>query len=177
MPTYFVTVDGEEHKVELTEQREGIYQATLDEQTRQVDARAASGAVLSLLIDGVSYDADIERVKVKADDELAHHLNVRVHSAVIPVEVLDGRSRALRDIAGSAGATSGRQEIVAPMPGKVVKVLVEVGAEVEAGQGLVVVEAMKMENELQSPLAGKVVEIKAETGTTVDGGTVLIIVE
>jgi len=177
MPTYFVTVDGEEHQVELQQQQDGLYQMTLDERARQVDARATSGAALSLIIDGVSYDADIELAKGKADDDLTRRLNVRVHGAVVPAEVLDARSRSLREIAGAAGAAGGRQEIIAPMPGKVVKLLVEQGAEVSSGQGLVVVEAMKMENELTSPVDGKVTSISAEAGTAVDGGTVLMIVE
>ena len=68
-------------------------------------------------------------------------------------------------------------EIVAPMPGKVVRVLVEVGAQVAAGDGIVVVEAMKMQNEMKSPKPGKVIALRAEIGTTVNAGEVLAVIE
>ena len=71
----------------------------------------------------------------------------------------------------------GSAEIIAPMPGKVVRVLVEAGQEVEAGAGLVVVEAMKMQNELKSPRAGSVVSIKVAAGDTVEAGTLLVVIE
>ncbi|HEY5675844.1 MAG TPA: biotin/lipoyl-containing protein, partial [Myxococcales bacterium] len=70
----------------------------------------------------------------------------------------------------------GKQVISAPMPGKVVKVLVKVGDEVKDGQGLVVVEAMKMENELKSPKAGKVTELHAVEGAAVESGAKLAVV-
>ena len=71
----------------------------------------------------------------------------------------------------------GRQSVSVPMPGKVVAVLVGEGDTVEKGQGLVIVEAMKMENEVRSPIAGEVKEIKVKPGDTMEGGAVLLIVE
>jgi biotin carboxyl carrier protein len=71
----------------------------------------------------------------------------------------------------------GSAEITAPMPGKVVRVLVEAGQEVEAGVGLVVVEAMKMQNEMKSPRAGVVVSINVSTGDTVEAGAMLAVIE
>jgi len=71
----------------------------------------------------------------------------------------------------------GSAEIIAPMPGKVVRVLVEAGQEVEAGTGLVVVEAMKMQNEMKSPRAGNVVSINVSAGDTVEAGTLLAVIE
>ena len=71
----------------------------------------------------------------------------------------------------------GSAEIIAPMPGKVVRVLVEAGQEVEAGVGLVVVEAMKMQNEMKSPRAGKVISITVSAGDTVEAGTLLAVIE
>ena len=71
----------------------------------------------------------------------------------------------------------GKKKIVAPMPGKVVRVLVKEGAEVEAGQGVVVVEAMKMQNELKSPKQGTVQKVIAVEGANVNAGDVLLIVE
>lgn len=83
----------------------------------------------------------------------------------------------LRGAGGAGGEQGGRAQVKAPMPGKVVRVLVEAGQEVEAGQGLVVVEAMKMQNELKSPKAGTVTELHAEPGATVNAGDVLAVVE
>jgi biotin carboxyl carrier protein len=71
----------------------------------------------------------------------------------------------------------GRQSIVAPMPGKVVRILAAAGESVEANQGLLVVEAMKMQNEIRSPKAGKVVEVKVASGEAVNSGQVLLVVE
>ena len=67
--------------------------------------------------------------------------------------------------------------IIAPMPGKVVRILVEVGAKVEAGDGIIVVEAMKMQNEMKSPKAGTVIALNIQTGDTVNGGDVLAVIE
>ena len=71
----------------------------------------------------------------------------------------------------------GRQKVSVPMPGKIIAVLVAEGDAVEKGQGLVIVEAMKMENEVRSPITGEVKEIKVKPGDTVEGGAVLVIVE
>ncbi len=77
----------------------------------------------------------------------------------------------------TVGAAEGRQAVAAPMPGRVIRVLVEAGQAVEAGQGLIVVEAMKMQNEMKSPKAGRVIEVKASDGATVAAGDVLIVIE
>jgi biotin carboxyl carrier protein len=83
----------------------------------------------------------------------------------------------LRSVQSSGHHQHGAAEILAPMPGKVVRVLVEVGAEVEAGAGIVVVEAMKMQNEMKSPRAGIVVSLGFAPGATVNSGDVLAVVE
>ena len=83
----------------------------------------------------------------------------------------------LRGAAAASAHADGAARIVAPMPGKVVRVLVAKGESVEAGAGIVVVEAMKMQNEMKAPKAGTVVTLNVEVGTTVNGGDVLAIVE
>ena len=99
---------------------------------------------------------------------------IRVNGRALSVEVFDPREPGARR---SGGADAGRRNIVAPMPGKVVRLLVEPGDMVEAGQSLVVVEAMKMQNEMKSPKAGRVAEVRTRSGETVAAGDVLLIVE
>jgi biotin carboxyl carrier protein len=99
---------------------------------------------------------------------------VSVNGRVFHVEVFDPRS-----LRGRREATegSGPQTFAALMPGRVIRVLVEAGQEVGAGQGLVVVEAMKMQNEMKSPRAGRVMEVRAAAGATVSAGDILVVIE
>jgi biotin carboxyl carrier protein len=99
---------------------------------------------------------------------------VWVNGHRLSMDVFDPRD--LR--AGGRGAASrGRQEIAASMPGKVIRVLVAAGDSVEEGQGLVVVEAMKMQNEMKSPKSGRVAEVRARANATVAAGEVLVVIE
>jgi len=106
--------------------------------------------------------------------QLLSNGEVSVNGHVFRVEIFDPRGR--RGRRGAAGS-EGRQTIVAPMPGRVIRVLIEAGQEVEDGQGLIVVEAMKMQNEMKSPKAGRVVAVKTAAGATVAAGDVLAVVE
>ena len=117
----------------------------------------------SVLLNGRSY-----RVYKGAGEE------IWVNGRLLSMEVFDPRD--LRPGQG-ASANQGRREIVASMPGKVIRVLVAAGDTVEEGQGLVVVEAMKMQNEMKSPKAGRVVEIRAHPDATVGAGEILLVVE
>jgi pyruvate carboxylase subunit B len=93
------------------------------------------------------------------------------------VEALDERARAIRDLTAATAAPAGPSPLVAPMPGLVVRVKVTVGDVVKAGQGLVVMEAMKMENELRTHAAGTVRAVRATPGTAVEKGAVLVELE
>ena len=117
----------------------------------------------SVLLNGRSY-----RIAKGAGKE------VWVNGRLLSMEVFDPR-----DLRPGQGATSnhGRQEVAASMPGKVVRVLVALGDAVEEGQGLVVVEAMKMQNEMKSPKSGRVAEVRARPDATVGAGEVLVVVE
>ncbi len=90
------------------------------------------------------------------------------------VEALDERTRAIRELSGASQAASGPAPLVAPMPGMIVRITVQVGDVVEPGQGLVVMEAMKMENELRAASAGTVKAIHARIGTAVEKGALLL---
>ena len=89
-------------------------------------------------------------------------------------EALDERTRAIRDLSAANAAPSGPAPIIAPMPGLIVRVSVSVGDRVEAGQGLVVMEAMKMENELRATAPGTVRSVNVTPGTAVEKGTLLV---
>lgn len=93
------------------------------------------------------------------------------------VEALDERLRAIRELSGAMAGPSGPAPLIAPMPGMIVRVAVQVGDRVEVGQGLVVMEAMKMENELRATAAGTVTIVLATLGTAVDKGAILVVLE
>jgi biotin carboxyl carrier protein len=133
-----------------------------------LDAVHLRGLSLSLLENGKSWSCDIEPGK---DGKVAVLVGGEVH----PLELLDERRLRLRRATGKF-SLDGPQRIDAPMPGKVVRVLVKAGDEVTEGQGLVVIEAMKMENELKSPKAGKVTELHAVEGAAVESGAKLAVV-
>jgi biotin carboxyl carrier protein len=118
--------------------------------------------VYTVLIEGRSYEA-----VVLAPGQIS------VNGIPFDVEVFDPRS--LRGRRGAA-SSDGPQSIASPMPGKIVCVLVAAGDEVAAGQGLVVVEAMKMQNEMKSPRAGRVAEVKIAAGATVTAGEILLVI-
>jgi biotin carboxyl carrier protein len=129
---------------------------------RSAHVEAPEPGVYSVLMDGRSYDARV--------DETPGGLVVAIDGYRFEIEVRDPRRWSRKS--GGAG-TEGVQSIAAPMPGKVVRVLVAPGDEVEAGQGLVVVEAMKMQNEMKASRAGRVLALPAKEGATVAAGEVL----
>ena len=163
---YEIIVDGKPHRLEL-EKVDGIWECRIDGREIKVDAVIPRRDVLSLLVDGHSYE--IKREQTPTD------LHLWVGSTRHAVELRDPRSLQARRAA--AGDAKGPRKLVAPMPGRIVRVLVPEKSEVEAGQGIVVVEAMKMQNEIKSPKKGAEKKILAVTGANVNAGDVLAIVE
>ena len=153
-----VTVNGRARELQL-EESQFLYNSL----ARAYSLVESGPGIFSILIEGRSYQATI----------LAPGI-IQVNNRIFEVEIFDPRELRARS---SAGASHGRQNIAAPMPGKVVRLLVAVGDQVEPGQGLIVVEAMKMQNEMKSPKAGTVVEIKTKDGATVAAGEILIVIE
>jgi biotin carboxyl carrier protein len=129
---------------------------------RTAHVEAPEPGVYSMLLDGRVYEARVE--------EIAGVLVVMVDGHRFEIEVRDPRR--FRRQAGSGGG-AGVYTVIAPMPGKVVRVLAGVGDTAEAGQGLLVVEAMKMQNEIKASRAGKVLSLLAKEGATVAAGDVL----
>ena len=145
--------------------RGSVWEMTLDGRILSVDVTAIAGR-WSLLIGSRSYEVAIER---PSNGERI----VYVNGVAVPISIMDPRERLVRR-RGTVSAETGPRSIVSPMPGRIVRVLVREGDVVAAQQGLVVVEAMKMENELRAPRAGQVSAVKVVEGMSVEAKTVLV---
>lgn len=154
---------------------------------------------VALDLGGVSYEGagavHAELVDIEASPVRIVRIGTEVHRVVVQrrpgrgryslwvdgyrfdVEALDERTRQIRDVSAASAAPTGPAPVIAPMPGLVVRVRVAIGDRVEAGQGVVVMEAMKMENELRATAAGVVKSIEVEAGTAVEKGTLLVSLE
>jgi biotin carboxyl carrier protein len=163
---YDVAIDGKNYRLEL-ERTDGRWECRLDGREIQMDAVLARPDVLSILTGGKAYE--IKRERSATDTHLW------VGSTRYVAELRDPRS--LRSRRAVTGDDKGPRKLIASMPGKVVRVLLRERASVEAGQGVLVVEAMKMQNEIKSPKKGTVQRIVASEGTAVNAGDVLAIVE
>ena len=161
-----VNIDGSDYRLDLAREGSG-WKCRLNGREVALDAVLTRANVLSVVIDGTAYEVKRELTPVD--------LHFWVGSARYAAEVRDPRS--LRSRRQASGAAHGVAKLVAPMPGKVVRLLVAEKAEVQAGQGVLVVEAMKMQNELKSPKKGVVQRIVAAPGAAVNAGDVLAIVE
>jgi biotin carboxyl carrier protein len=164
---YEVLIDGNLHQVELARADKG-YQCTVDGEPFALNVAMTARDVLSIIHDGRHYEA-------KREYSLLGETHIIIGSERFGAEVRDPRS--LRSRRAAAGAEVGPARILAPMPGKIVRIIASVGDEVEAGQGLVVVEAMKMQNEIKAPKKGKVTTIAVKEASAVNAGDLLAIVE
>jgi biotin carboxyl carrier protein len=162
--TTLVTIGGRAVRVEVRRKAGGGYSVSVEGRAREVEA-ALAGPFLSLRVDGRTYDLGLAR--------RAGALHVEWPGGAAPVELTSGL---LAGEPARTRAATGPARMVAPMPGKVVRVLVAAGQEVAAGAGVVVVDAMKMENELKAPRAGRVLELPAREGQAVEAGVLLAIV-
>jgi biotin carboxyl carrier protein len=167
MTKYIVSDGSRDWTVQVENSPDGTT-IKIGDRTYQVDVARPGASTFSLLVEGRAYDAVVTR------REGRHHVQVGSHSYVL--EVLDERQRLLRD-QKLAAAAAGPMEVSSSMPGRVVTVLVEEGQEVAQGQGVVVLEAMKMENELKAPKAGRVREVCVSAGQTTEAGQPLVIIE
>lgn len=163
--TYEIAIDGKDYRLEL-KQAEGRWACRLDGQEIEVDAVLARPDVISLRIGNKAYEVKCERVGCE--------MHLWVGSVRYAAEVRDPRSLRSR---GRSADDRGPRKLTAPMPGKVVRVLLSEGAEVQAGGGVIVVEAMKMQNEVKSPKKGTIQKIVVSEGAAVNAGDVLAIVE
>jgi pyruvate carboxylase subunit B len=163
---YFVTIAGREVEVDLT----GATPVVDGTPVRAELATLPGTPVRSLLVDGRSHPFIAHAGERRGRWEIA------MGGSRLVADAVDERTRAIREMTGGADAET-EKTVAAPMPGLVVRVEVEVGQQVRAGQGLVIVEAMKMENELKAPADGVVARIEVQPGQTVDKGATLIVLE
>ncbi len=163
--TYDITIDGQQHRLDLN-RAEGRWSCRLDGREVEIDAVLARPDVLSLRIGNQAYEVKCERV---TGDMHLWVGSIRFAAEVRDPRSLRGRVRGVDD--------HGPRKLTAPMPGKIVRLLVSEGAEVEAGTGVLVVEAMKMQNEIKSPKRGAIQKILVSEGAAVNAGDVLAIVD
>jgi len=171
--TFEIEVNGRTRSVAIERAgTDGRFRVTVDGRTTLVEAQPSGAFALSLLFPESGHAA--ARVAIapgSAPGELLAYLGGRI----APIAV--NARRTGRGGADAAGVPHGEQRITAPMPGRVVRVLVAAGDEVEARQPVVVVEAMKMENELRSLKAGRVKDVAVAAGNSVEAGRVLVIID
>jgi biotin carboxyl carrier protein len=165
---YHATIDGTEHELEIDElANAGAFEIQLSGKKIRADLRQAGPTSFSIIVGTRSFDLDV----IRQGDEFV----VSSRAGVTRLTLEDARRRLMHS--RGAREVSGKVQMRAMMPGRVLSVSVKVGDQVEAQQGVLVIEAMKMENELKSPKAGKVAEVKVAAGQTVEKGELLIVIE
>jgi biotin carboxyl carrier protein len=165
---YIAKSGGREHRLDVRSERDRL-RVHLDGQEFLVDLLRVDSSLYSLLIGGRSFEVDL----LEVEDAFM----VLVDGQPFLVEIQDEQERRLRAAVGKEMARAAKRTVAAPMPGKVVKLLVKPGDAVKAGDGVIVVEAMKMENELKAPSPGTVKEIRVTEGKPVSAGEVLVVLE
>jgi len=165
---FIAKLGDQSYTLEIEEIEKSLYRVAVDGNEFLVDGKKTGRTNYSLIVDNRSFEIEVDH----AEDEY----RVLVDGRNYHVNLVD--ERRVRIGGGQSEIQlQGRQKVSVPMPGKVIAVLVSEGDSIEKGQGLVIVEAMKMENEVRSPIAGEVKEIKVKAGDAVEGGAVLLIVE
>ncbi len=164
---YLATLRDTEHEFDFEQLDANTCAVRLGEQRFELDLRRVGPGSFSVLIGNRSFDFDV----TQRDEELI----VTSRAGAWRINLVDEKRRAVRAILGRH--LSGRVELKAMMPGRVVSVLVNPGDQIEAEHGVLTVEAMKMENEIRTPKAGRVIEVRVAAGQTVEKGEVLAIIE
>ncbi len=170
--TFDIEINGRGRTISIERAVAGRYRVTVDGRAHVVDAARAGSFGLSLLFDGADGSSrEIQVAPGGSPGEVLVGIDGKSVTALV-----NGRRTGR---ASSDGATHarGEQAVVAPMPGRVVRLLVSPGDAVDARQPIIVVEAMKMENELRSPKAGRVKEISVAAGESVEAGRLLVRIE
>ncbi len=157
------TTSGQTARIEVRE-AQGRYRVTIGDKTLELDWVRTGEHEASILVDGASHDITVEKT--------ADGFGVLIRGDRFDVDVKD----AVKGVALGRVAHTGPLKLTAPMPGKIVKVLVAAGEVVEAGRGVLVMEAMKMENELKAARPGTIQEIRVKEGQAVEMGALLLVI-
>ncbi|MEO5762391.1 MAG: biotin/lipoyl-containing protein [Vicinamibacteria bacterium] len=157
------TAGGQSARVEVRESN-GRYQVTIGDKKMELDWLKTGPSEASVLVDGQSHDVSLEKT--------AEGFAIIVRGDRVDVDLKD----AVKGVAFGKPVLTGPLKLTAPMPGKIVKLLVAPGDVVEPGRGVIVMEAMKMENELKTNRAGTVQEIKVKEGQAVETGALLLVI-
>jgi biotin carboxyl carrier protein len=165
---FLAKLGDQSYTIEIEEISKSVYRVAVDGNEFLVDGKKTGRTNYSLIVDDRSFEIEVDHT----EDEY----RVLVDGRNYHINLVDER-RVRVGGTQSGLELQGRQLISVPMPGKIIAVLVSDGDAVEKGQGLVIVEAMKMENEVRSPVTGTVRDIKVKPGDTVEGGAVLVVVE
>jgi pyruvate carboxylase subunit B len=164
---YVVEVNGRRYTVEL---REG--EAIVDGTAHRVSLQSVSGTPVRI----VTVDSAVHRMVLRERASRGRY-RLWLDGQRYAAEALDSRARAIRDMQASTGHQAGPAPLIAPMPGLIVQLRVKVGDTIAAGDGLVVMEAMKMENELRAVAAGRVRAVHVTAGAVVEKGALLVELE
>ena len=160
---------GNKHVVEIVRE-DGHLVASVDGRKYKLEVSEPETGVFLFKKDGSIVEAFVSTRSNVADPTL-----VRIRNEVHEIRIIDPKR--LRNAKGDDASASGKAEVKTAMPGKVVRILVSEGNSVQKGDGVIVVEAMKMQNEMKSPKDGTVTQIKTSEGATVSAGDVLVVIE
>ena len=174
----FEVAIGEKVRTVAIVRKGGLLHVDVDGRTHIVDARRVNDAAVSMLVQSDGEGSRPRSIDAAfATQPAAGDFDVHLEGLTIPLQIRPAGSFGRQKKAGAGAHATGPQRVMAPMPGKVVRVLVKPGDDVKARQGLVVVEAMKMENELRAARDGRVRDVAVTEGQSVDAGALLLVVE
>jgi biotin carboxyl carrier protein len=160
-----IELNGKPHAVELASTN-GKIAASIDGSALEADAIEVANGIYSVIVGGRSFEVRVEK--------FGEDVRVAINGNEYAIRVSDPRK--WQRNRSAAASPEHRQNVVAPMPGRVVRVLVKAGETLASGQGIVVVEAMKMQNEVRSPKAGKVERLLVKEGQALNAGDAIAVV-
>lgn len=170
---YFATINDQTYEILV----ENDNQLKVGEESFQIDLKQGSKPEhFSLIIDGRSHQIWVERTDNFIQGKIPV-LRVHLHGYDYDVSVMDERKRQIKQLVSVEAFNEDQGKVIAPMPGLVVKVLVKPGQKIVKGEGVLIVEAMKMENEIRSPLDGEVKEIRVKEKQAVEKNEILAIIK
>ena len=175
--TYSLAINEEEaaNKVALNGQEHTVDWKQIAPLATEVKRHGTAGGRYSLLLAGRSYEI-FARLITRPEEKNSQSYEIFINGEHFEVATQDERNQALAGLTKGSAHSSGAT-IYAPMPGLVIGITLEAGTEVKAGQPVIVLEAMKMENDLSSPINGKIKEIRVSKGQTVDLGAALVVID